>query len=737
MATLLSTFWGLQVYFEDGKCAECGKKLGPKPHLEWFNNEKYPGPYFCTYECSEAVKLIAKEKLIATQPDESFDSFDIDGEVFSKYSERGRKTLDRHRSEHAAAEKKRIEEEKQKHELNRIQFVKDWNVKKEYYEDDRRKRESEESYERIVGEVRAEREHLKEHGHDILTHEPDEKNLRPVIEWRQRLAKYKPPQVGIEIAKTRLTDLMPDPMEEVLWAYEHYADKKIRSRARTRCGISLSEPVSLQDEVRGLQKLKLSPDKCMKLLFGDDEIAQCFFQEYPVCVPEDIWYQHCFILAPSGTGKTTLIEDLILRHLKKDNPPALVVIDPKGEMIKRLKALDLFLPVEGRGPLYERLVVLDATSQRPPALNPFAAAPANLPAEIRERIENQAIANLEYIFSSSDFALTSKQSVGFAFLARLLFKIPGANLDTLLDVVEEYVPKGEASKYQPYIDQLDGTAQRFFRRDFWDEFKETKSQIKGRVYRILSSPAAQRTLNASRCTVDWYSALQRRDIILVNTGFNQDRIGSQVLGRYVIASVYAAARARELLPRTQWNPAFMFVDEAQLFVDERQFPQEILSFVREYNLGVTLSTQQMTGIDFNDNIRSSISTNTSMKFAASVEGDDLRFAARDLRATPEFIQEHALSDAMVNFACYVRNTAHKKPFTVSVRKGRIKEEPIMPPGYVEFCDNVMADIYADKAIPKPTVIKEAPKSNQPTKAPPTTKASPNTPENPSDDPDYF
>ena len=123
----------------------------------------------------------------------------------------------------------------------------------------------------------------------------------------------------------------------------------------------------------------------------------------------------------------------------------------------------------------------------------------------------------------------------------------------------------------------------------------------------------------------------------------------------------------------------------------------IVSFRATFKLGITLATQQMVSSEFNDNIRNSISTNTSMKCAASVEGDDLRFATRDLRTTPEFIQGHATDDVNVNFACYTRNIRHKRPYTVSVKKGFIEGEPKMTPSQVQALDQSMARRYGERA----------------------------------------
>ncbi len=386
-------------------------------------------------------------------------------------------------------------------------------------------------------------------------------------------------------------------------------------------------------------------------------------QEPIESIPYRIRYEHTHILAPSGSGKTTLLQQIILDDLdgiglEEVDTPATIVIDPKGEMVRRLQRVASIA-------FSDRLIILDATDVRPPALNLFSIATTN--PSVRRRIQNQTIDLLEYIFSSSEFSLTPKQSIGFAFLARLMFEIPRANIFTFLDVVEEE-PKGTESAFAPYIQKLDEGARRFFQKDFYTEFKETKAQIKARLYMILKSPELSRIFNAPTCRVDWYDAIQKEKVILVNTGMNQlGEAASQMFGRYVIASVVAAAAGREGDKR-RWSPTFLHIDEAQLFVDETK-TQRMLNLSREYKLGITLAHQQMTGHPFNDNIRNSISTNTSIKYAASVEAADLNQAAKDLRCDPDFIRKQQRRDGQVNFACYIRNMNLKYPFTVSVPIG--------------------------------------------------------------------
>lgn len=454
--------------------------------------------------------------------------------------------------------------------------------------------------------------------------------------------------------------------------------KRNEEEQKEKARLSAEEEKRYAAEEKAAEKQRLRDEKDeekRRLAWEKEEekrrLEEEKYQEPIYEIPYNVRFEHTHILAPSGTGKTTMMQQIILDDLHSDNPPAMVIIDPKGEMVRRLRSLDLFNPEDG--PLWHRLIVIDATdTDNPPALNMFTTPAGD--ESTKRRIQNQTIDLFEYIFSSSEFKLTPKQSIGFSFLARLMFEIPGADIFKFLDVVEEEVDfdKGQTSAYAHYIARLDSGAQRFFARDFYGEFKEAKSQVKARLYMILKSPELSAIFNSSFSSVDWFGCLQNRRIILVNTGMNQlGEAASQLFGRYVIASVVAAAGGRDgIKDKNLWTPVFLHVDEAQLFVDERK-TQRMLNLSREYKLGITLAHQQMNGFPFTENMRNSVSTNTSVKYAASVEAQDLTDAARDLHCDPEFIRSHQRDNRYVNFACYIRNMGLKGPFTAQAELGNV------------------------------------------------------------------
>jgi hypothetical protein len=366
------------------------------------------------------------------------------------------------------------------------------------------------------------------------------------------------------------------------------------------------------------------------------------------------------ILGPSGSGKTTLIQELVLADLGKPDPPAIVIIDPKGLLVDRISKLALFADR-----LKDRLVIVDPTREPLPALNMFEPPPKGT--------DNQVISNFAYIFSQANAALTAKMRPPFMFAVRLMFTIPGANIFTLMDLFDDD-PKQRA--FQKHIDRLpDEASRRFFANDFYSStYGETRGQIKSRLYEIIARPELTEMFNAPVRRLDMFECLQRKKIVLVNTGMLKlGPTGSQLLGRFIISSTLNAAYRRSLIPRSQWNAAYLYIDEFQDFADQEKTP-ELLRLAREYNLGVILAHQNMHCLELNDSLRTTISTNTSIKYCSSAEAIDQAYMARDLRCDTDFLKNYTTTGT---FATFARGMTLQHPFLTTVQFGNIDQQPQM------------------------------------------------------------
>lgn len=248
----------------------------------------------------------------------------------------------------------------------------------------------------------------------------------------------------------------------------------------------------------------------------------------------------------------------------------------------------------------------------------------------------------------------------------------------LLDLCDDRARTLDESKFASSIRQLDRTAIRFFENDYYSgksDYGSTRDQVKQRLYNILGVREIDAAFSPSHRTIDMFEALQNRKIVLVNADIDLlGEDGCQLWGRAILGLTLAATYARGKIPKSQWHEAFVFMDEAQLFVDEEKTPR-FLQLAREYRVGITHAMQDLSS-SLTGKLQAAMSTNTSIKYAASVEADDLKYVSNGLRCDPEFIRAQRKTSSHATFACFVRNLM-RNPASVSVPWQPLLSEPQM------------------------------------------------------------
>jgi len=412
----------------------------------------------------------------------------------------------------------------------------------------------------------------------------------------------------------------------------------------------------------------LAPAELAETYLRGTPFRELFLTPVPFVLPDAVRFEHTHIIAGSGHGKTQLLQHLILRDLQRDDPPALIVIDSQGEMLRKIQSLALFAAQP------ERLIVIDP-EQYSPALNMFDAANsrAGRYSELhREQLQAGVIELYNYIFAAIAAEMTSRQSTAFAFVARLMLAILGSTIHTLRELMEDGASSIEQSPFRDAIATLEPTAQAYFRNQFFTKrYADLKQQIARRLYGVLSVPAFDRMFSAPHNSLDMFAAMQAGKVVLVNTSkalLKSD--ASALFGRFMIALVIRAVYERVASPDR--HPAFLIVDEASEYFDDNI--QLLLEQARKFNVGLVLAHQHLDQLS--GGLRSAIAANTAIKLAGGVNDRDARALAPDMRTTAEFISGMRKERNGTQFACHVRNLTDGA-LQLSVPFGSLEARPRM------------------------------------------------------------
>ena len=183
-------------------------------------------------------------------------------------------------------------------------------------------------------------------------------------------------------------------------------------------------------------------------LLGDYDPTNCLFVlgQLPLLVglDETRRFEHTWIVAPTGTGKTNLLEQLIAHDLPKvlAGEASMFIMDSQNELIPRVASQ---VPPE-------KLVYLEPDERFPLALNIF---------------DNEAM-DYSSSLELADFVmagllgaeLTAKQAGVFRYLIEAMTVIPDATIHTFKDFLKQGWLRAVIG---PYLERLDPTLASFSR----------------------------------------------------------------------------------------------------------------------------------------------------------------------------------------------------------------------------------------------------------------------------------
>lgn len=416
------------------------------------------------------------------------------------------------------------------------------------------------------------------------------------------------------------------------------------------------------DEVREEIITSLAPEQSAFLGTAFFRYAREIFPDpgdtLPFNLPVEARRAHTMIVAGSDRGKTQTLERMIACDLLQEDPPGMVVIDSKSDMVKRLSRLNVFNP--DTRPLKDRLILIDP--REAPALNPFAVLPPNfykLDTDVQEELFTQVSTNLFSFFEALMAEdMSTQMTMMLNPLLQLMLCVPGATLETLIDAIDN------PAHYSQHFGRLTPMVRRLLIEDYSKiALKETKNAVKRRLYGMGSvSPTFERMFTAKSNRVDMVRALNEGKVVLVSTEANFLGKLSPVFGRFFISLAYSAALSRASIQNEDdRRQAYLYIDEAKPYFDAST--ENLFTTLRSYRLGVIAAFQNWDQAP--PPLRSAMLGSTNVKLVGGGNYEDATTLAKSLNTTPEFIANQPFKNRKyTHWACHIRNST---PQAISLR----------------------------------------------------------------------
>lgn len=290
--------------------------------------------------------------------------------------------------------------------------------------------------------------------------------------------------------------------------------------------------------------------------------------------------RHFYIIGKTGTGKTTLISNMAISDIKKNNGVA--VIDPHGDLSEIMLN---FIPASR----INEVVYLDpANTERSFHLNP-------LEVQSFEQADIVASGIVSIFHKLYSFSWGPRLEYILRNTVMTLVKRPGS---TMLDIP---LLLTDARFRQTVVANLDDEVLRNFWTKEFDRFSENFRQeaispILNKVGQFLSSPKIRNIVGHAKSTIDIAQIMNEGKILILN--LSQGRLGEDnaaLLGAFLITKIQIAAMSRALVSEETRKDFYLYVDEFQNFATKSFI--KILSEARKYRLNLILANQYIAQID--------------------------------------------------------------------------------------------------------------------------------------------
>ena len=332
--------------------------------------------------------------------------------------------------------------------------------------------------------------------------------------------------------------------------------------------------------------------------------------------------RHIHVLGAIGTGKSKLLESMIRQDIARGR--GLCLIDPHGTLVESIEA---WCAVRGLGRIRRIHLIRPGDDTFVPGFNPLRVVPGEA---LSVRVDAM-VAACAQAWGVRDMGETPRLEK----ILRATFytlAVRGLTLAEGPDFLRASDPEGLRRRLS--IDLPDPVFQ-----TTWDELNEMPRREFGehvestitRLSRFLTAPAMRLVVGQSEHTIDFRSAMDNGEIVLVHLGarsaFSYEN--ARVLGTLLINDLFLTALGRDE-QTSKRRPFTLYVDEAYDFLSGDI--ERILDQTRKFGLHAVLAHQRIGQLkERGEGIYNAVMGGTQTKIVlGGLSDDDAAIMAREI-----------------------------------------------------------------------------------------------------------
>jgi hypothetical protein len=330
--------------------------------------------------------------------------------------------------------------------------------------------------------------------------------------------------------------------------------------------------------------------------------------------------RHMYVIGASGTGKSTLLLNMIVQDLHHGE--GFAVLDPHGDLIDWILG---HIP----GERFDDVVLIDPSDEDYPV-------GFNILSAHSEVEKNLLASDLVSVFRrlSTTWGDQMTSVLGNAILAFLESTKGG----TLADLRRFLV---EPDYREPFLRTVtDPDIVYYWEREFPLLTGRPQAPLLTRLDTFLRPRLIRNMVVQKQDKLDFRFMMDSRKIVLAKLA--QGSIGEEnayLLGTLIVAKLHQMALGRQNVPEAERQPFYVYIDEFHNFITPSI--AAILSGARKFGMGLVLSHQELSQIfHHSPDVASAVITNPSTRVCFRLGDDDAKklqagfsaFDARDLQS---------------------------------------------------------------------------------------------------------
>ncbi|MDP3970632.1 MAG: type IV secretion system DNA-binding domain-containing protein [bacterium] len=355
--------------------------------------------------------------------------------------------------------------------------------------------------------------------------------------------------------------------------------------------------------------------------------------------------RHLYIVGKSGSGKSKLLETLIIDDIRKGK--GVCVMDPHGDLIQDIIR---YVPEHK----VKDIIYFNVSDlEWPIAFNPLE----NVSNDMKQQV-TQGLIEVFRKFFGGDWSPKIEHVFRYTTLAMLDYP-----KSTIAGMMKMLTNRKFRQKVIPEI--KDSVVKHFWANEFssWSEKFDNEAilPLVNKLGQFLSNHLVRNIVAQPNNKFTFDDVMNNEKILLIE--LSKGKLGEEnaaLLGAMLITKVYQTAMERAKLPEAERKEFYLYIDEFQNFATETF--ENILSESRKYRLLLTLSHQYLAQVP--EDIKGTVFGNIGSIIAMRVGADDGAYLTNEF--TPIFQTEDFINLAVREMLIKMSVEGHTtQPFSAS------------------------------------------------------------------------